>query len=268
MAGGQGPAYEGIEVMPESRGIESGGALQPNTGQHGYYVNHNDVPSHISPNGRTAPSLARRKKTVFCLTTREAGFVLVILMLVIAGSVGGGVGGTIAAKHQSQNKSPLETLSSSQTISVAGTSIENSSSFPTALVTKTNTESSSIGATSTTSSAASAESIDAAGCPASNGTTYTSNGSVFIKLCQIDITATGLQYYLQENEIKSSLDDCIDFCTAWSESNPGNECLAVAWDIYVPGFSQNNQRCWLKNYTTVLTPNERSFQVMASAILI
>jgi len=137
MAGGQGPACEGIETMPEARGVESGGALQPNTGQQGYYFSHNDVPLYVSPDGKTAPPLARGEKTVFCLTTREACFVLVILILVIAGSVGGGVGGVIAAKHQSQNKSPLEALSSSQTISVASTNIETSNSSPTPLVPET-----------------------------------------------------------------------------------------------------------------------------------
>ena len=81
-------------------------------------------------------------------------------------------------------------------------------------------------------------------CPSSNGTTYTSNGKKFMKMCYTDLPGPGV---LNLDQITvNSLEHCIDACASYNGAK--GSCSAVSYSANITQiYPQQHANCWLKD---------------------
>ncbi|KAG4439363.1 hypothetical protein IFR05_005175 [Cadophora sp. M221] len=169
----------------------------------------------------------------------------VICALVIAATVGGAVGGSLAARKDHDSSGASSPTSSATAVGASSTTLGSSSTAQTSTT-----------STSTSSATPSPTTFPAPSKDCQNGTTYNSlfqtgeNGSVppgagltFTRLCgqNADINNIGSAFVY-------SLDDCIEICAGinfW----PGNRrCTSV---IYRPEGKGKPVNCWAANETSL-----------------
>jgi len=91
--------------------------------------------------------------------------------------------------------------------------------------------------------------VNAAGCPLSNDTTFTSlTGSRYGVLCDYDITSgTNL---VTDGINENSLDNCLDACTTYNQNTTATaitgECKGATWVILAPSAPTLNGLCFFK----------------------
>lgn len=102
--------------------------------------------------------------------------------------------------------------------------------------------------------------VGPAGCPLTNGTTYTShassNNDTYQIFCDRDITS-GVWIKSPNNpHYASAMDDCLDFCSAYNENSTAiaefGPCVGAGWILESPEFMNKNGLCFLKNESTLV----------------
>jgi hypothetical protein len=98
---------------------------------------------------------------------------------------------------------------------------------------------------------------NAANCPLSNGTVYTSSAtnSGFLISCDYDILPVGGSYISVASQVEYSLDYCLDYYASYNqnETNAALEgCVAAAWVIF-SATPVTNERCYLNNEKGVIS---------------
>ena len=96
--------------------------------------------------------------------------------------------------------------------------------------------------------------VNAAGCPLSNDTTFTSStGSKYGVLCDYDITPGS--NLITDGVRENSLDNCLDACTTYNDNTTATvvtgECKGATWVILAPAAPTLNGMCFFKNSTVV-----------------
>jgi len=129
--------------------------------------------------------------------------------------------------------------------------------------------------TTTISAATATTTIDLAGCPASNLTTYTSSisSAKFTIRCNSDIlspaSSTANPNLNPSGTLETSLDACLDLCATFNKNATlvaaaGSSCVGATW-VMSSGFTERNLMCFLKR-TGSVTSND-SGQDLVSGFL-
>lgn len=178
------------------------------------------------------PSICGLRRLTFFLA-------ILVALLVVGGAVGGGVGGSMAAK--SRKDSTLQSLSSTAGTMHLSTGTTQPSATTTVII---------------------PVATDKAGCPLVNNTVFTApSGSRFQKICYDDILSINIDFQMH---VVTSFDSCIGLCDSANVENGTPICKSVVWDLG----GSDNQDCWLKNASAVLTPNSQTGNVNGTAAAI
>ncbi|PMD60190.1 uncharacterized protein K444DRAFT_398550 [Hyaloscypha bicolor E] len=201
------------------------------------------------------PSICGLRRLTFFLA-------ILVALLVVGGAVGGGVGGSMAAK--SRKDSTLQSLSSTAGYVPEYVLFSSKVSITSIILIETSTMHLSTGTTqpSATTTVIIPVATDKAGCPLVNNTVFTApSGSRFQKICYDDILSINIDFQMH---VVTSFDSCIGLCDSANVENGTPICKSVVWDLG----GSDNQDCWLKNASAVLTPNSQTGNVNGTAAAI
>ncbi|KAM3086363.1 hypothetical protein ACMFMG_000498 [Clarireedia jacksonii] len=167
------------------------------------------------------------------------------------------VAGLVGYKIRQANKHRLGLLHNG--------SEDSSSSTITRTVTATTTMTATISlASAATATSTTTATVDMAGCPANNGTTYTSGAYTYIRICGLDFVGADIQ-----NAFEPSFEACMDSCTAYNTAHTDNAtCIGVSYDIYNPTDFSKNERCFLKNGKGAPTASVSDGKTCDSALIV
>lgn len=168
--------------------------------------------------------------------------------------------------HSTAQQSQTSSSSSSTTGSTTTSSFTSSTS---------STSSTSTTSSSTSSTTSSVPTV-VPGCPDVNGTTvsvtYSDSAESFLKFCQRDLQSILDDSVDIRSLVVTGLDECLSNCVAFNvaaiSTGIVGRCRGVTYNEYIPSFTYNNHRCYLKNGTNMVFMQQEPANIMASALLV
>ncbi|KAF2472336.1 uncharacterized protein BDR25DRAFT_302578 [Lindgomyces ingoldianus] len=236
--------YSDLEVAPQT---PSTGPVPIKDHSAGLIVESNDThkiagePYYYDPDNNLPPYSQEKPRRICGAERRTFWIVLAIIaVLITAAAVGGGVGGVV-----SKNKSSTPSSAQTTTPSLSSTSqISTGSTTPTSTSTDIRSTTTLIGPTRTL----------ARDCPSANNSIYdisygSSSTMSWRKLCNMNFRSVKRTPANPDNVVNTgtkSLNDCINLCASWDQTNQtliksgkAFVCNAVCWintlDADLPG---------------------------------